>query len=123
MIVVFPAGAFSTFPLMVCLSSTPCRQLNALRDDHSAISAMNEEMYVIGSSHAIQDDHPLPLLGLEEPVDPGLAILGKLQQECLLVATMCDVPRVTGYGMPVRSWHALWISCLNKPIPMAKWAR
>jgi hypothetical protein len=89
---------------MVCLSSTPCRQLNALRDDLFASSVMNERMHVIGSSHAIQDDHPIPLLGLKEPVDPGLATLGKLQQESLLAATMGDVLRMTGYGMPVHPW-------------------
>jgi hypothetical protein len=83
---------------MVCLCSTPCRQLNALRDDLSTISVMNEEMHAIGRCQVIQDDHPIPLLGLKEPVDPGLAIPGKLQQEFLLVAAMGDVPRMTGYG-------------------------
>jgi hypothetical protein len=61
------------------------------------------------------------LIGLQEPVDPGLAILGKLQQEFLLVATMGDVPRVTRYEMPVRSGHSRWTSGLNKTISMAKW--
>jgi hypothetical protein len=52
----------------------------------------------------------------------ALAILRKLQQEILLAATMGDAPRMTGYGMSVRSRHALSISCLNKTISMAKCA-
>jgi hypothetical protein len=68
----------------------------------------------------MRDDHPLPLLGLKEPVGPGLAILGELQQEFLLVATMGDVPRMTGYGMPVRSGNAGWTSCLKQTISAAK---
>ena len=47
----------------------------------------------------------MPLLGLKKPVDPSLPILGEFQQEFLLVATMCDVPRMTWYVMSVRSWH------------------
>jgi hypothetical protein len=70
----------------------------------------------------IHNDHPMPFLVLKEPVDPGLAILGKLQQESLSLATMGDAPRMTGYGMSVRYRHALSISCLNKTISMAKCA-
>jgi hypothetical protein len=47
MIPIFPVGALSTLPLIVFLSSTPCRQLNALGDDFSAISVINQEMYVL----------------------------------------------------------------------------
>jgi len=73
--------------LIFLLGSSPCRQLNTLGDDISAIS------------------HPIPLLGLNKPVDPALAILGEFQQEFLLVATMCNVPRMTGYVLSIRSWQ------------------
>jgi hypothetical protein len=47
MIAVFPERTLSVFPLVVLLSGTPRRQLNALRDDLSAIPVMDEEMDVV----------------------------------------------------------------------------
>jgi hypothetical protein len=74
-------------------------------------------MYVIGGCHVIENDHPIPLLGLKKPVDPVLAILGEFQKEFRLVATMCDVPRMTGYVMSVCSWHGHWTLILTRPFP------
>ncbi|MCX5880362.1 MAG: hypothetical protein NTU74_00630, partial [Deltaproteobacteria bacterium] len=42
----WPLSTLSTFPLIVFLGSTPCRQLNTLGDDISAISVINEKMDV-----------------------------------------------------------------------------
>jgi hypothetical protein len=122
MITVFPVGALSTFPVIVFLSSTPSSQLNALGDDISAISVINEEMYVIGSCHVIENYHPITLSGLIKPVDPVLTVFGEFQQKFLLVASMCDVPHMTGYVVSVRSWHDPRISHFNKSIFIAKWA-
>ena len=77
---------------------------------------------MIGSCHVIENDHPIPLTGLKKPVDPALAIFGEFQKELLLVAAVCDVPRMTGYVVSIRSWHDPRISHLNKSISMAKWA-
>jgi hypothetical protein len=122
MIAIFPVGALSAFPLIVFLSGTPCRQLNALGDDLSSLSVINEEMYMIGSCHVIENDNPIPFLGLKKPVDPPLAVLCEFQQELLLVATMCNVPCMTGYVMSVGSWHSPWTLWLSKTISMPKWA-
>jgi hypothetical protein len=48
-------------------------------------------MNVVGSSYVIEDDKPITLLSLKEPVEPALPILGKLQKRFLLVTTMGDV--------------------------------
>jgi hypothetical protein len=95
MIAVFPDGALSVLPLVVLLSSTTRRQLNALRDNLSAIAVINEPMDVVGSGHVVEDDQPIPLLSLKEPAEPALAVLGKLQEEFLLVTAMGDVPHMT----------------------------
>jgi hypothetical protein len=79
-------------------------------------------MYVIGGRHVIENDHPIPLLGLKKPADPALTILGEFKQELLLATTMCDVPCMTGYVMSIRSWHGRWTSYLKKTISITKWA-
>lgn len=79
MVAILPAFASSTFPVIVFLSGTPCRQLNALWDDLWAISLIDEQMYVIACCHVIENDHPIPLPGLPIPVEPPLAILTELE--------------------------------------------
>jgi hypothetical protein len=51
-------------------------------------------MNVVGRCHVIEDDNPITLLSLKEPVELALPILGKLQEKFLLVTTMCDVPHM-----------------------------
>jgi hypothetical protein len=56
--------------------------------------------------HVIENENAIPFLGLKEPVEPPLTILGKLEQEFLLATAMGDVPCMTGYVMPICSCHA-----------------
>jgi hypothetical protein len=94
--------------------------LNALRDNLSAIAVINEQMDVVGSSHGIEDDQPIPLLSLKETVEPALPVLGKLQEEFLLVTAMHDVPHMTRYVVAICSWHAVVIRLqLSLAISMA----
>jgi hypothetical protein len=46
------------------------------------------------------------LLSLKEPVKPAPAIPGKLQEKFFLMATMGDVPHLSGNVMPIRSRHS-----------------
>ena len=64
-------------------------------------------MDVVGSSHVIEDDNSITLLGLKKPVESALPILGKLQEKFLLVTTMRDVPHMTRYIVTMCSWHAV----------------
>jgi hypothetical protein len=61
-IAIFPEGAFSALPLVVCLSGTPSRQLYTLGDDLSAIPVIEEQMYVVRSCRVIENDKPVSLL-------------------------------------------------------------
>jgi hypothetical protein len=79
MIAIFPESALSALPPVVFLSGSSRGRLNTLGNDRSAMSVINEEMYVIGSCHVIENDTTKPLLGLEKPVNPPLAILGEFQ--------------------------------------------
>jgi hypothetical protein len=46
--------------------------------------------------YPIEDDKPIPLLSIKEPIEPALPILGKYQQSYLLVATMGDARPMSG---------------------------
>ncbi len=55
-----------------------------------------------------------------EPVEPALPILGKLQEEFLLMTAMGDVPHMAPHVVAICSWHALVIRLpLSLPISMA----
>jgi hypothetical protein len=43
-------------PMIVFLSRTPCRQQNVLGDGLSSVSIINEQMYVIGGCHVIENN-------------------------------------------------------------------
>ncbi len=114
MTAVLPERTFSGFSLIVLLSSTTRRKLNTFRDDLTAITVINEKMYVVGSSGVIEDDNPKALPGLEKPVKPSLPILGKLQQKLLFVATVRYMPHMARNVMPARSWHVSFSPRLDR---------
>jgi hypothetical protein len=120
MIAIFPEGGFSVLPPVVLLSNTTRRQLNALRDNLSAIAVINEQMDVVGSRHVIEDNQPIPLLSLKEPVEPALPILGKLQEEFLLVTAKGDVPHMTRYVVNLWAESPL---CMNPAIVFCTFAQ
>jgi hypothetical protein len=114
MIAVFPVRTFSPFPLVVFLGGSPCRQLNALGDDRSPIPVINEEMSVIRGTHVIEDDRPIALLRLKEPIEPALSVFAKFQQEFLLMATVGSVPCMTGQVMSTGSWYTVLIPPVSR---------
>ena len=121
MITIFPERALSAFPLIVPLSGTARRKLNAFRDDLTAFFVINEQMDMVGGSCVIEDDNPKPLPGLKEPIEPSLPVSRKLQQEFLLVAAMSYVPHMTGNIVPIRSGHPFSFPSLRTTISGTKW--
>jgi hypothetical protein len=71
-------------------------------------------MNVIRGAHGIEDDRPIALLRLKEPIEPALSVFAKFQQEFLLMATVGNVPCMTGQVMSTGSWHTVLIPPVSR---------
>jgi hypothetical protein len=59
-----------------------------------------QEVDVVGGEDVAQNDQSEGLLGLEQPVQPSLAVVCELQQLLPLMAAVCDAPNLPGDVMP-----------------------
>ena len=60
---------------------------------------------MVRSDNIIEDRQPKPFLRLKKPGNPQPPVTQELQQELLLVATMCDVPDVPWDKISTGSRH------------------
>ena len=68
--------------------------------------------------HDLAEVRPEPtkaVLGLEQPVQVAISIPRELEQECLLVAAMGDVPDMTRHEMSVRTRHLARLKASDSP--------
>ena len=81
---------------------------------------------VVGCDGLVQDHQTITFLGLKKPLYPPPTIPPKLEQELPFVATMCEVPYLTGNVVSLRSCHCpnLYIALLRpKNIDIAMFFR
>jgi hypothetical protein len=78
MITVFPKGPFAVLSLIVLLTSPGCNQLNRFRDGIFATTVSDQKMDVIACCHIVENAQPIALLRLKEPLEPTMAVFGKL---------------------------------------------
>jgi len=105
MITILPKGALPILSPIIFLARPSSYQLYRLRDDLPLLSILEKEMNVVRSHRVIQDTRPEPLPSLKKPPNPPSPIPDKPQEELLLMASMGDMPNMTGNVMPVGPGH------------------
>ncbi len=104
MIPVFPERPLPLLANIVLLSSSPCYQLQAFRDNLLA-SIDNKQMNMIRCDDVIKNTETVPLFCLIKPMASTLSIFFKFKKELLLMASMGNVPNTTQNVVSVGSWH------------------
>ena len=62
-------------------------------------------MYVVRSGHIVEDPQPVALFCFKEPTDPGPAVSRESEKKFPLVATVGNVPSVSGQKVPFGPGH------------------
>jgi hypothetical protein len=102
MITVFPECAVAPVAPVVFLPSAARDQLYAI-GDHVCTGISNQKVNVVAGYDVIKHRETEALFGFEHPAQITLSIARKLQEKLFLMATVSDVPNVTGKKMTVGS--------------------
>ncbi len=107
MVAIFPECSLAAFSRIVFLAGTPGHQLDHGRDIVFVAIILHQHVHVL-CDRIIQNLDPEPFSGLIKPGNESLAIVSKLQQEFLFMASVRDVPDAP--------WHEVSIGSGHKPL-------
>ena len=113
MITVFPKCPFTTLSLIKLLSRPSRNQFNRICDNIPFIASNCKKMNRFRSDCIIQYHQSVALFCFIQPLKPSTSILGKFQQKLSLMASVGDVPYLSGYIMSLGSRH--YVICLYCP--------
>jgi len=70
-----------------------------------ATAANNKQVNMVGGHNVVEDFQTIPFSGLKQPFNPPPPVTGEFKQELFFMASMSDMPDMTGKIMPFCSCH------------------
>ncbi len=116
MIPVFPKCSLTIFALIELLTCSSSNQFYRIWDNIPFIASKHKKMNMIRGDWIIQYHQSVTLFCFIQPLKPSSAILCKLEQKLALMASMSNMPNLSGNIMPFSSRHgSKWIMLFLLP--------
>ena len=103
-VTVFPERTLALLAVIVVLGGASGDQLHALRN-YVLARVLHHEMNMVGGHHVVEHAEPEALFCQKEPAQLTPSILWELEEEGFLMATVREVPNVTGQEVAVGAGH------------------
>jgi hypothetical protein len=106
----FPSNDFFFQPhrpakIIVFLPGSGSYQLHRFCNRISSVFIVNQKVDMIRSDHIVENAQFETFFCLKKPIHPSSSIACKLQEKFFFVASMGNMPDISGYVMPICTRH------------------